>query len=154
MKKTMISDFPFHDNYVEVLGSKIHYIDEGQGDPIVFLHGIPTWSYMWRNIIPSLNKQARCIAPDLIGFGKSDKPDIEYSVFDHIRYIEAFIKALGLKNITFVLHAWGSTIGFDYAVRHQDKIKGLAFLEAHIRAADTVDMVSFWSRIARKNFMW
>ena len=82
------------------LSTKAWDIDEGEGDPILFIHGIPTSNYLWRNIIPSLTPHARCIAPDLIGMGKSDKPDIEYRLFDHIRDIEAFIQALDLKNIT------------------------------------------------------
>ena len=96
--------FPFESNYTDVLGPNIHYIDEGEGDPILFLHGQPTSSYLWRNIIPHMTSLGRCIAPDLIGFGKSDKPDIEYRFFDHVGYIEGFIEALGLKNITLVVH--------------------------------------------------
>jgi haloalkane dehalogenase len=136
------SAFPYQSKYLEVFGSKIHYIDEGEGNPIVFLHGIPTSSYLWRNIIPYLSGSARCIVPDLIGMGKSGKPDIEYRIFDHIRYIEAFINQLNLKNITFLLHDWGSVIGFDYAMRNKNKVKGLAFLEAHIRPVMDWSMVS------------
>lgn len=136
------TDFPYESKYLSVLGSNIHYVEEGQGDPIIFLHGIPTSNYLWRNVIPLLSSNARCIAPDLIGLGRSDKPDIEYRVFDHIRYIEAFIEQLELTNVTFVLHGWGSVIGFDYAMRHPDKVKGLAFLESHIRAETDWSMVS------------
>jgi haloalkane dehalogenase len=127
---------------MEVKGSKIHYIDEGKGDPILFLHGIPTSSYLWRNVIPGLSHLGRCIAPDLIGMGDSDKPDIDYTVFDHIAYIDAFIEKLGLKNITIVMHGWGSLIGFDYAMRYSKNVKGLVFLEAHIRPAVEKEMVS------------
>ena len=74
-KKEIATDFPFESNYLDVFGSKIHYIEEGEGDPILFLHGNPTSSYLWRNIIPYLTKQGKCIAPDLIGMGKSDKPN-------------------------------------------------------------------------------
>ena len=77
------ADFPYESNYIDIHGSKIHYIDEGSGDPILFLHGNPTSSYLWRNIIPHLTSVGRCIAPDLIGMGRSDKPDIEYFFFDH-----------------------------------------------------------------------
>lgn len=136
------SDFPFQSKFVEVLGSKIHYIEQGSGDPILFLHGMPTSNYLWRNIIPALAPYGRCIAPDLIGMGKSDKPDIAYRVFDHIRYIEGFIEALGLNKITLVVHGWGSVIGFDYAMRHPERIKALAFLEAHLRLVTDWDMVS------------
>jgi len=78
------SDYPFDSKFVTVNGSKIHYIEEGQGDVILFLHGMPSWSYLWRNVIPHLSKHARCIALDLVGFGRSEQPDIEYSVADHI----------------------------------------------------------------------
>ena len=130
------------DCFVSVKGSQIHYIDVGQGDVVLFLHGMPTSSYVWRHIIPSLSGCARCIAPDLIGMGKSDKPDIDYRVFDHIAYMDAFIEALQLKNITLVLHGWGSVIGLDYARRHPDNIKAIAFYESHIQP------VTDWSQLS------
>jgi haloalkane dehalogenase len=136
------ADFPFESKFVDVLGSKIHYVEQGEGNPILFLHGIPTWSYLWRNIIPALTPYGRCIAPDLIGMGKSDKPDIPYRVFDHIRYFENFIQALGLTNITLVVHGWGSVIGLDYAMRNPTHIKALAFLESHLRLVTHWDEVS------------
>lgn len=136
------SEFPFESKYVEVFGSNIHYVDEGSGDPMLFLHGMPTSNYLWRNIIPEVSKEARCIAPDLIGMGKSDKPDIEYTIFDHIKYIEGFIEALDLKNITLVLHGWGSLIGFHYAMNHQDNVKAIVFYESHLRPNTTWDMLS------------
>ncbi|MBL4648022.1 MAG: haloalkane dehalogenase [Gammaproteobacteria bacterium] len=135
-------DFSFSENFIEVLGIPLHYIEQGEGSPILFLHGVPTSSYLWRNVLPEVSQHARCIAVDLVGFGKSAKPDIAYTIFDHIRYINAFIKALDLKNITLVMHAWGSVIGFDYAMRHPANIKGLAFLEAHIRPTLAKDMVA------------
>jgi len=142
-KETTISSaFPFQSKYIEANGANIHYIDEGEGDPIVFLHGVPTWSYLWRNIIPELTDVARCIAPDLIGMGKSDKPEIEYTIFDHIKYIESFIEQLDLHNITFVLHGWGSVIGFHYAMNHPDNVKGLVFYESQTRATLHWDMLS------------
>jgi haloalkane dehalogenase len=127
------ADFPFKSNYVEVHGSKMHYVDEGAGDPILFLHGNPTSSYLWRNIIPHLSSLGRCIAPDLIGMGKSDKPDIEYGFFDQAKYIEGFIEELGLDKITLVIHDWGAGLGFHYAMRHEEKIKGIAFMEAQFK---------------------
>ncbi len=122
--------FPFESKYIDVLGSKMHYIDEGSGDPILFLHGNPTSSYLWRNIIPHVTSRGRCIAPDLIGQGKSDKPDIEYGFFDNVKYIEGFIEALGLQNITLVIHDWGSGLGLHYAMRNESNIKGIAMMEA------------------------
>lgn len=128
--QTISADFPYKSNYVEVHGSKMHYIDEGSGDPILFLHGNPTSSYLWRNIIPYLSSKGRCIAPDLIGFGKSDKPNLEYRIFDHIKYVEGFIEKLALKNLTLVIHDWGSALGFHYAMCHEANVKGIAFMEA------------------------
>jgi haloalkane dehalogenase len=116
-------------HFLDVHGHQIHYIDEGQGDPILFLHGNPTSSYLWRNIIPYMVDRGRCIAPDLIGMGKSDQPNLDYSFFDHVRYIEEFIAALTLKNITLVLHDWGSAIGLYYAQRHESNVKALCLME-------------------------
>lgn len=126
--------------YADVYGSKMHFIEAGEGDAIVFLHGIPTSSYLWRNVIPHLSTLGRCIAPDLIGFGQSDKPDIEYTVFDHIKYIQKFIEILDLKNITLVMHGWGSVIGFDYTIRHENNCKGLVFYEAFLRSYNGNDI--------------
>ncbi len=126
--------------FVEVYGSRMHYIEAGSGDTILFLHGIPTSCYLWRNVIPHLSTLGHCVAPDLIGFGHSDKPDIEYSVTDHIRYIERFIEELNLKNIVLVMHGWGSVIGFDYAMRHENNCKGLVFYEAFLRSVNGNDM--------------
>ncbi len=128
--KVISAEFPFASHYVDVHGSKMHYIDEGEGDPILFLHGNPTSSYLWRNIIPYLVPHGRCIAPDLIGMGKSDKPSLDYRFFDHVKYLDGFIEALGLKNVTLVIHDWGSGLGFHYAHRNESNVKGIAFMEA------------------------
>lgn len=119
--------------FIDVFGSKMHYLEAGEGDPILFLHGVPTSSYIWRNIIPHLQSLKRCIAVDLIGFGKSDKPNINYSIDDHITYLNGFISALNLKNITLVMHGWGSVIGFDYAMRNEKNCQGLIFYESFLR---------------------
>lgn len=118
---------PYCSHFIRVHGSNMHYVEEGTGTPILFLHGNGCSSYIWRNIIPHLIPAARCIALDLIGMGKSDKPDIEYRFVDHVRYVEGFIEALNLHDITLVLHDWGAPLGFHYAVRNQSNIKGLAF---------------------------
>lgn len=110
----------------------MHYVEEGQGDPILFLHGNPTSSYLWRNIIPYVSDNARAIAVDLIGMGKSDKPDIEYSYADQAKYLYQFIEKMNLKNITLVVHDWGSGLGFNYAATHSDNIKGIVFMESLI----------------------
>ncbi|HVY53453.1 MAG TPA: alpha/beta fold hydrolase, partial [Gammaproteobacteria bacterium] len=88
MSNTVSAKFPYESHFVDVYGSKLHYIEQGEGDPILFLHDIPTSNYVWRNVIPHLANLGRCIAPDLIGMGKSDKPNLEYTVFDHIKYID------------------------------------------------------------------
>jgi len=124
------ADFPYESHYVEVLGSQMHYVDKGEGDPILFLHGQPTSSYLWRNIMPHVEGQGRVVAPDNIGFGKSDQPDLDYTFEDHYRYIESFIEALDLESITLVVHDWGSGLGLHYANLHRDNIKGIVLMES------------------------
>jgi haloalkane dehalogenase len=133
MSDTISAEFPFKSNYIEVEGSNIHYVDEGSGDPILFLHGNPTSSYLWRNIIPHMTAHGRCIAPDLIGMGKSDKPSLSYRFFDHYKYIKGFIEKLELKNVTLVIHDWGSGLGFHYAMENESNVKGIAFMEALVK---------------------
>ena len=120
---------------VEVLGSKLAYVETGSGDPVVLLHGNPTSSYLWRNVIPHLEERWRCIAPDLIGMGDSDKlepsgPD-RYTFVEHRRYLDALLEALGVtENVTLVIHDWGSALGFDWANRHRGAMTGIAYMEA------------------------
>jgi haloalkane dehalogenase len=133
--------FPFESNFVDVHGSKMHYIDVGEGDPILFLHGAPTSSYLWRNIVPHLSGQGRCIAVDLIGMGQSDHPDIPYRYDDQYRYLSGFIDALGIgSNLTLVIHDWGSGLGFRWAYDHQHDVKAIAFMEGMIRGLSIDDM--------------
>ena len=122
-------------HYVEVLGHRMAYVEEGSGSPIVLLHGNPTSSFLWRSVIPHLAPLGRCIAPDLIGMGDSDKlahsgPG-SYRFADHRRYIDAFLEAMGItEQVTLVVHDWGSALGFDWAARHPDSVKGIAYMEA------------------------
>lgn len=124
------------DNYprqrVAVLDSDIAYVDTGEGDPVVFLHGNPTSSYLWRNVIPEVEGGARCLAPDLVGMGDSGKaPDGDYRFVDHTRYLDAWFDALGLNsNVTLVGHDWGSALAFHWAHRHSARVKGIAYTEA------------------------
>ena len=135
------ADFPFESRFVDVYGSKMHYIDEGEGDVVLFLHGNPTSSYLWRNIIPHLSGQARCIAVDLIGMGKSDHPDIAYRYDDQYRYLCGFVDELDIgSNLTLVIHDWGSGLGFRWAHEHKDEVRGIAFMEGMIRGLSLDDI--------------
>lgn len=140
MNKAISEKFPFESKYLEVKGSKIHYIEEGEGDPILFLRGNPTSNYLWRNIMPYLTSQGRCIAPDLIGMGKSDKHDIDYGFLDSFTYLDTFIKKLDLKNLTLVLHDMGAGMGFHYANLNRGNIKAIAFMECMYDIPITLDM--------------
>ncbi len=127
--------FPYKKQFQKVHGSEMAYVEVGEGDPIVLLHGNPTSSYLWRNILPYLQPLGRCIAPDLIGMGDSDKlpdsgPD-SYRFVEHRRYLEALLEALDVRErVTLVLHDWGSALGFDWANHHRDAVKRIAFMEA------------------------
>lgn len=135
---TQISaSYDFAPHYLEVLGSRMHYVDEpGHGDEtFVLLHGQPTWSYLWRNVIPHLKARGRVIAPDLIGMGKSNQPDIDYTLAEHVEYVNGFINQLEVDNIILVIHDWGSVLGFNYANTFPDKIKGIVFMEAVVAPA-------------------
>jgi haloalkane dehalogenase len=120
---------------VAVLGTELAYVDVGAGDPIVFLHGNPTSSFLWRNIIPHLGASARCLAPDLIGMGDSGKSSSgEYRFVDHAQHLDAWFDALGLNSrVTLVVHDWGSALGFHWAHRHPDAVKGIAYMEGIVR---------------------
>jgi haloalkane dehalogenase len=117
-----------------VLDSELSYVDIGLGDPIVFLHGNPTSSYLWRNIIPQVADLGRCLAPDLVGMGQSGpSPSGAYRFADHARYLDAWFENLGLANIVLVLHDWGSALGFYRAFRYQQQIKAIAYMEAIVQ---------------------
>ncbi len=144
--------FPFQSKYVNILNSELHYIDEGEGTTFLFLHGNPTSSYLWRNIIPHVSKYNRAIAVDLIGMGKSGKPDISYNMVDQCNYIENFIKKLELKNIVLVLHDWGSFIGLKYAMENEDNIKGIVLMEGILRPWESWETIPVVTRRMFKKF--
>jgi haloalkane dehalogenase len=130
----MISVAEPEKQFVEVLGKHMAYVEMGSGDPIIFQHGNPTSSYLWRNIMPQLAAFGRCVAVDLIGMGDSDKlehpgPD-RYRYVEHREYLfEAWAKLGVTGNVTFVIHDWGSALGFDWASQHPDKVRGIAYME-------------------------
>ena len=133
-----MSTAPLDKSFVTVQGKRMAYHESGSGDPIVFLHGNPTSSYLWRDIIPHLNGTYRCIAPDLIGMGDSEKlddvgPD-SYRFVEHREYLDGLLAQLDLGNrVTLVIHDWGSALGFDWANRHRDRMAGIAYMEAIVR---------------------
>lgn len=138
---------------LSVLGHTMAYVELGQGDPIVFQHGNPTSSYLWRNVMPHVAGQGRCIALDLIGMGDSDKltpsgPD-RYTFAEHRRFFDAALEALGVtRNVTLVIHDWGSALGFDWANRHRDAVRGICYMEAIVRPVTWAE----WPEGARRVF--
>jgi haloalkane dehalogenase len=132
------SDIQYEKRRATVRGRSMAYIEVGQGDPIVFLHGNPTSSYLWRNVIPYLANSGRCIAPDLIGMGDSEKLDPSgpdrYRFVEHRQYLDTLLDNLEVKrSVVLVVHDWGSALGFDWASRHRGVIKGIAYMEALVR---------------------
>ena len=124
--------------YVSVNGKTMGYVEMGEGDPIVFQHGNPTSSYLWRNVMPHLQDQGRCIAIDLIGMGDSDKLEASgperYTFEEHRHYLDGALEALGVShNVTWVIHDWGSALGFDWSNRHRDAVVGIAYMEGIVR---------------------
>ena len=129
---------PIAKKRAQVLDHNMAYVEAGEGHPIVLLHGNPTSSYLWRGIIPHLTGLGRCIAPDLIGMGDSDKLENSgprrYRLVEHRRYLDAFLEAVGVNDkVTFVVHDWGSALGFDWANRNRHAVKGLAYMEAIVQ---------------------
>ncbi len=134
----MISATEHPKKTIEVLGKQMSYVEMGEGDPIVFQHGNPTSSYLWRNIMPHVAGQGRCIAIDLIGMGDSEKLEDSgperYTFVEHREYFDAALEALGVNdNVTLVIHDWGSALGFDWANRHRDQVKGICYMEAIVQ---------------------
>ena len=131
----MTSTSRYEKKFCSVLGKQMAYVDEGEGDAILFLHGNPTSSFLWRNVMPHLAGHGRCIAPDLIGMGDSEKltdsgPE-SYRFVEHRQYLDALLEQLDLGDaVTLVIHDWGSALGFDWANRHRERLKGIAYMEA------------------------
>ena len=150
MSETISANDPYKRKRVSVLDSDMAYVDTGSGDPVVFLHGNPTSSYLWRNIIPQVEKGHRCLAPDLIGMGDSGKnPAGSYRFVDHARYLDAWFEAMDLtQSVTLVIHDWGSALGFHWAHRHPERIKAIVYMEAIVQPL-TWDA---WPEAAKKIF--
>lgn len=142
------------DNYqrkrVGTLDSEMAYVDIGTGDPIVFLHGNPTSSYLWRNVIAEVEDAGRCLAPDLIGMGQSGKSgNGSYRFVDHVKYLDAWFDAvLPSEKIILVIHDWGSALGFHWALRNPDRVEGIVYMEAIVKPVKWND----WPETARKIF--
>ena len=141
---------PYDRKRVQVLDSEMSYLDVGVGDPVVFLHGNGTFSYLWRNVIPYAEPLGRCLAPDLMGCGRSGRiPGGSYRIVDQARYLNAWFEAMDLgERITLVLHDWGGPLGFDWAYRHQDQIKGIVYMETLVQPVSWDD----WPEIRRDLF--
>lgn len=138
---------------ISVKGKSMAYVEMGEGDPIIFQHGNPTSSYLWRNVMPHLTDQGRCIAIDLIGMGDSDKLDgagaDSYTFMQHREYLDGALQVLGVEqNVTWVIHDWGSALGFDWANRHRDVVKGIAYMEGIVRPVSWAE----WPEAARGVF--
>jgi pimeloyl-ACP methyl ester carboxylesterase len=124
-------EYPFNSRYMNLSGQQLHYIDEGHGETIVFVHGTPSWSFDFRKVIVELRRRYRCVAPDHIGFGLSDKPaHYDYSIKQHADTLEQFIGQMGLTNITLVLHDFGGPIGFHYALKYPENVKSIVVMNS------------------------
>lgn len=126
------TEITYASKFIEVNGVSMHYVEAGEGTPYLFLHGNPTSSYLWRNVMPHVEPVGRVIAVDLVGFGRSGKPDIGYTLQEHQVYVDGFIEALKLKDLVLVIHDWGSVLGLNYARNHEDNVRGVAMMEAII----------------------
>ena len=140
MQIAISDEMKYDSKFISVHGSRMHYVEGGDlknkdAQVFLFLHGNPSSSYLWRNVMPHIEPLGRVIAVDLVGFGQSDKPDIGYTYQEHSKYIDGFIKVLDLKDITLVLHDWGSVLGLDYARRNSGNVKAIAMMEAIIPPA-------------------
>jgi len=151
MTQTSVSAVdPYPRRRVRVLDTEMAYVDTGHGDPVVFLHGNPTSSYLWRNVIPHVEREGRCLAPDLLGMGDSgNAPSGPARFVDHARYLDAWFDVVGLgRDVTLVMHDWGSALGFYWAQRHPDRVRGLVYMEALVRPVTWEE----WPEAARKVF--
>ncbi|BCF95038.1 haloalkane dehalogenase [Paraburkholderia largidicola] len=142
MNESISAEFPFELKRLSVADAEMAFIDVGEGDPIVFLHGNPTSSYLWRNVIPHVQSLGRCLAPDLIGMGHSSvSPTYCYRFSDHAKYLDSWFEQLSLrKKVILVVHDWGAALGFDWAARFPASVEGIVYMEAMVRPRMWTDM--------------
>jgi haloalkane dehalogenase len=150
MSNEISPDFPYQKKTTSVLGTQIAYVDDGSGSSVVFLHGNPTSSYLWRNVMPHVAASGRILAPDLVGMGDSGpSTDGGYRFVDHARYLDAWLEKVAVgSNVVLVVHDWGSALGFDWASRHPGRVKGIAYMEAIVCPLEWDD----WPESARSIF--
>jgi len=150
-RETFDGTFPFAPHYARIYGFDMHFVDEGSGEPIVMLHGDPTWGYLYRDFIPPLARHGRCIVPDHMGMGKSDTPQdrSRYHLRQHIANLEALLLSLDLRDITLVLHDWGGPVGLGFATRHPERIKRLVLMNTWASAAWPDDFMPRLTRLIR-----
>ncbi|SVB37016.1 uncharacterized protein METZ01_LOCUS189870 [marine metagenome] len=153
MANDISSAFPYTKKFLDIRGKRIAYVDEGEGDPIIFLHGNPTSSYLWRNIVPYVQHLGRVIVPDLIGMGDSDKLENSgpgsYTFQEHCDYLFPFINKLELDRLTFVVHDWGSALGFYWTSLHAARVKAIVYMEAIVTPIKSWEA---WPEMARNIF--
>jgi haloalkane dehalogenase len=144
------SEYPFGGQFFQTEHGRMHYVDEGEGDVIVMLHGTPTWSFLYRKFIKALAKEYRCVVPDFLGFGLSDKPaHYSYKPEEQVKTLETFITGLGLKNIILILHDFGGPLGFQYAARYPDNVRKLVVMNTWMWSVKTDTIFTSVSRLAK-----
>lgn len=148
------TEYPFQNQFTEIDGHKIHYIDEGKGETILFVHGTPSWSFDFRNVIKDLSRNYRCIALDHLGFGLSDKPaNVTYNIDLHCRNLEAFVEKMELDNLILVLHDFGGPIGFHFAQKYPHKVKGLVIMNSWMWSSENEPEYKRLKRILKSPLM-
>jgi cis-3-alkyl-4-acyloxetan-2-one decarboxylase len=153
--ETFDGTFPFEPRFTHAPGFRMHYVDEGEGDPIVCLHGEPTWAYLYRNFIPALGKRHRVVVPDHMGFGKSETPaDREYTLGTHVENLEALLLELDLRDITLVMQDWGGLIGGGFALRHPDRVARLCLMNTVVPLQLPIEQELFPKNAESEWFRW
>jgi haloalkane dehalogenase len=153
--ETFDGTFPFQPRFTHAPGFRMHYVDEGEGDPIVCLHGEPTWAYLYRHFIPALATRHRVVVPDHMGFGKSETPaDREYTLGTHVENLEALLLELDLRDITLVMQDWGGPIGGGFALRHPDRVKRLCLLNTVVPLRLPLEQELFPRNAESEWFRW